>query len=54
MININTAIKKGTNILNKNGIKCSQLDSEILLAEALYKDRKYILLNQDSILECSN
>ena len=42
---INDAIKIGTKILSKNFIKSYQLDCEILLAEALKKKRKYLLLN---------
>ena len=42
---INDAIKIGTKILSKNFIKSYQLDCEILLAEALKKKRKYLILN---------
>ena len=44
-MNINLAIKEGEKILRDNAIKSAKLDSEILLATVIKKDRKYILLN---------
>ena len=44
-MNIHTAINKGTKILKDSSILSADLDSEILLAKVLKKDRKYILLN---------
>ena len=44
-MNINSAISKGTKILKENSILTAKLDSEILMAKALNRDRKYILLN---------
>ena len=44
-MNIHTAITKGKEILKRNFILTANLDSEILMALALNKDRKYILLN---------
>ena len=44
-MNINLAIKEGEKILRDNAIKSAKLDSEILLAKVIKKDRKYILLN---------
>ena len=44
-MNINLAIKKGSKILRSKYISNSQLDSEILLAKTINKDRNYILLN---------
>ena len=44
-MNINLAIKKGSKILRSKFISNSQLDSEILLAKTINKDRNYILLN---------
>ena len=46
-MNINTAINQGSMILKKNLIQNSQLDSEILMAQTIKKDRKYILLNSN-------
>tara|TARA_Y100000768_G_scaffold327697_1_gene265424 strand:- start:1877 stop:2719 length:843 start_codon:yes stop_codon:yes gene_type:complete len=42
---IHTAINKGTKILKENSILTADLDSEILMAKALNRDRKYIILN---------
>ena len=42
---INLAIKKGSKILRSKFISNSQLDSEILLAKTINKDRNFILLN---------
>ena len=44
-MNIYAAIKEGSKILKKNNIKCPVLDSEILLARVLKKQRKYLILN---------
>ena len=44
-MNIHTAISKGTKILKDKSILTANLDSEILMARALKKDRKYIILN---------
>ena len=44
-MNINLVLNEGIKILKKNFINNSQLDSEILLAKTINKDRKYILLN---------
>ena len=45
-MNIQTAIKEGINILKSKNIDTAQLDSEILMAKAVGKDRKYIILNK--------
>ena len=50
-MNIYSAVKEGTKILESNFIKSAKLDSEILLAKAINKDRKYILLNQNIIID---
>jgi release factor glutamine methyltransferase len=42
---IQSAIIEGTNILKDNYIKTAILDTEILMAKALGKDRRYVLLN---------
>ena len=44
-MNINSAIIQGAKVLKENLIKNAYLDSEILMTEAIQKDRKYILLN---------
>ena len=46
-MNIQSAIIKGTNILKNKYIQTAQLDTEILMAAAIDKDRKYIVLNND-------
>ena len=49
-MNINLAISHGSKILKNKSIPSSQLDSEILMSKAINKDRKYILLNPNNIL----
>ena len=49
-MNINSAISKGSKILKKKFIPSHQLDSEILMAKTIKKDRNYILLNPDNNL----
>ena len=49
-MNINSAIKEGSEILKSKLISSSQLDSEILMAKTINKDRKYILLNSNNHL----
>ena len=49
-MNINSAISNGSKILSKNSILSAQLDSEILMAETVKKDRNFILLNYDKVL----
>ena len=44
-MDIQTAIYRGTKILKDNLIATANLDSEILMAKVLNRDRKYILLN---------
>ncbi|MDC3165829.1 peptide chain release factor N(5)-glutamine methyltransferase [Candidatus Pelagibacter sp.] len=44
-MNINLAIIQGAKVLNDKFIKNPYLDSEILMAKVIRKDRKYILLN---------
>ena len=46
-MNINLAITEARMILKENLIKTAQLDSEILLGQALNKNREYIILNQN-------
>ena len=44
-MNINLAIINGAKVLKKNFIINPYLDSEILMAKVINKDRKYVLLN---------
>ena len=50
-MNINEAIKTGKFILEKNLIKNSQLDSEILMSQVVNKDRKFVILNSKKELD---
>ena len=53
-MNIVSAIEEAKNILKKNNIKTSGLDSEILMSKAIKKEREYILLNLDQNLHFKN
>ena len=53
-MNINQAIQEATNLLNKNNIKSSKLDSEILMAKVIKKKREYIILNSNKLLQNDN
>ena len=44
---IDIAIKEATSILRKFKIKSPIIDTEILMSEAINKDRKFIILNKD-------
>ena len=44
-MNIETAIITGTKVLKERLIPTPSLDSEILLAKVINKDRKYVVLN---------
>ena len=46
-MNISTAISQGTKILKNNSIVTANIDAEILMAKAINKDRKYVLLNSN-------
>jgi release factor glutamine methyltransferase len=50
-MNIQSAIIEGKNILKNKYIQTAQLDSEILMAKVLGKNREYIILNNDKKLE---
>ena len=50
-MNINIAIKQATLLLKKFDIKSPLLDSEILMSKAIQKDRKFIILNQNYIVD---
>ena len=49
-MNINSAINLGSKILRDKFVPNSQLDSEILMAETINKDRNFILLNSNNYL----
>ena len=49
-MNIFKALKKGDNILKKNGIKSYKLDSEILMSKVFQKNRIDIILNSNKDL----
>ena len=53
-MNIQSAVIKGTNILKDKSIPSAQLDTEILMAKALDKNREYIILNHDKVLNVEN
>ena len=44
-MDIQSAIIKGTKILKDKSILTASLDTEILIAKAINKDRKYVILN---------
>ena len=46
-MNINSAVIEATNFLKDKSILSAQLDTEILMAKALDKNREYIILNHD-------
>ena len=50
-MNIENALNNAVKILNKSKIKNSILDSEILLSQAINRDRKYIFLNSKENLK---
>ena len=50
-MNINFAINQGSKILRDKLIPNSFLDSEILMAKTLNKDRNFIMLNSNNIIE---
>jgi release factor glutamine methyltransferase len=53
-MNIHSAVLEGTNILKDKSILSAQLDTEILMAKALNKNREYIVLNYDKVLNTKN
>ena len=50
-MNIQSAISQGAQILKNKFLLNSYLDSEILMAKAINKDRKYLLLNAQKKIE---
>ena len=53
-MNIHSAVTEGANILKRKNIKSALLDSEILMAKAIGKDRKYLILNNFKNLKDKN
>ena len=51
---IYSAVIVGANVLKDKSILSAQLDTEILLAKALNKNREYIILNHDRVLNNKN
>jgi release factor glutamine methyltransferase len=53
-MNIQSAVIEGTSVLKNKSILSAQLDTEILMAKALNKNREYIILNHDKVLNIKN
>ena len=53
-MNIQSAVIEGTKVLKDKSIPSAQLDTEILMAKALDKNREYIILNHDKVLNVEN
>tara|TARA_Y100000741_G_scaffold272583_1_gene212693 strand:+ start:453 stop:1295 length:843 start_codon:yes stop_codon:yes gene_type:complete len=53
-MNISIAINNGVNLLKNKCIQTAQLDTEILLAKAINKNRKYVILNNNEKLKKKN
>ncbi len=53
-MNINIAVDEGIKVLRSNFISSPQLDSEILMAKIINKDRNYVLLNSNKNLSKSD
>ena len=49
-MNINSAISQGSKILSNKYISSPKLDSEILMAKTINKDREFILLNSENYI----
>ena len=50
-MNIDKAINEATQILRENNIMSSKLDSEILMSKVINKDRNFIFLNLNQVIE---
>jgi release factor glutamine methyltransferase len=50
-MNIENALGNAYKILSNNNIRSSKLDSEILMAKAIQKDRKFVILNLKKEIE---
>ena len=46
-MNIQAALKNGESILKKNKIRSAKLDCEILMAKAINKEKKFLIINSD-------
>ena len=53
-MNIQSAVIEGAKILKDKFILSAQLDTEILMAKALNKNREYIILNHNKVLNFKN
>ena len=53
-MNIQSAVIEGANVLKDKSILSARLDTEILMAKALGKNREYIILNHDKVLNIEN
>ena len=53
-MNIRSAIIEGTSILKDKSIDSAKLDSEILLASAIKREREYLILNNDQNIKDEN
>ena len=53
-MNIYSAIRQGSEILKNRFVSSSQLDSEILMAKTIKKDRNFVLLNSNTFLTKSD
>ena len=53
-MDIQSAVIEGTNILKDKSIVSAQLDTEILMAKALGKNREHIILNHDKVIDIEN
>ena len=53
-MNIQSAVIEGIKVLKDKSIPSAQLDTEILMAKALDKNREYIILNHDKVLNVEN
>ena len=53
-MNIQLAVKEAINILKSKSILSAELDSEILMAKALGKNREYVILNNNKFLKEKN
>ena len=53
-MNIQSAVIEGINVLKNKSILSAQIDAEILMSKALNKNREYIILNHDKVLNIEN
>ena len=49
-MNIKSLIYQGSILLKNNNISTYQIDSEILMSKVIDKDKKYMILNPNKIL----